>query len=211
MKWKKYCMLFFLIFVGTEAILYIHSIITFSGNMVHLPNTKSVRIPKNFFGIEGKSKYTINSIGLRGKLPSKKQSFIIAFGNSTTQCSYLDDTETWASIAEKTLKEKHKQDVIFNICARGGLAAAHNVEHLKALINQGVKFDTAILLTGISELNSWANGYKFKQLSKVQKRKAFKEGVFRWSYYPKKFSELMIAQYAKKQSKAITNLSLIHI
>lgn len=50
-------------------------------------------------GIEGESHFTTGPDGIRGTVPpAPGQRRIITLGGSTTECVYLDDTETWSAL-----------------------------------------------------------------------------------------------------------------
>lgn len=51
-------------------------------------------------------RYCINRLGLRGGLPTDASLRIIALGNSTTECAYIDDAATWPHLLERALSER---------------------------------------------------------------------------------------------------------
>ena len=46
-------------------------------------------------GMDSVVRYCINRLGLRGTLPDDSAVRIITLGNSTTECAYIDDADTW--------------------------------------------------------------------------------------------------------------------
>jgi lysophospholipase L1-like esterase len=115
-------------------------------------------------GIKDTSFFKINSIGFRGD--EKKDSdlvHIVAIGGSTTECLYLDQSETWPALLEKYLnKSSDKKIQVFN-GGRSGLNSNHHLIQIQKLLENDNWIDVIIVLEGINDLQyalSLANDYK---------------------------------------------------
>jgi hypothetical protein len=78
------------------------------------PNLKKELQPNSsiFSGIEGNSYFVTNSIGFRAdELPKESCKQIIAIGGSTTECYYLDQSETWTDLLQQGLNKWSKTPV----------------------------------------------------------------------------------------------------
>src|SRR4051812_23284829 len=56
--------------------------------------------PEVFYGVKGLKHFSINSKGFRGKEFAEKDAKYITIGGSTTECLYLDDSETWTALLQ---------------------------------------------------------------------------------------------------------------
>ncbi|BBM84213.1 SGNH/GDSL hydrolase family protein [Candidatus Uabimicrobium amorphum] len=190
-----------LLLIVAEALLYLHAIVNFSGNMVHLSNHKSTRnVGNTFYGISDVSNYTINHLGLRGKSPSNKDFFAISFGNSTTECLLLDDKETWSQLTMDVINtQQQQQPFTLNISAKSGLRPYHNVMHLNSLLDKGISFKLAIFLPCF--IAGLDRGYR--ELTEEDKSKAFANSVVFPKTFPPRLRETLLYQAWKDLGKRI--------
>lgn len=102
-------------------------------------------------GITGASRYIINQDGLRGDpLPHDDTYKILAIGGSTTECVYLDETETWPYLLQQSLAGKNK--VWVGNAGRSGLNTKSHILQLTHLTEQYRGIDAVIMLIGVNDL-----------------------------------------------------------
>lgn len=113
------------------------------------PNLQYVFYPDSniIYGIKEKSTFTINSEGFRGKeFENNQTKKYLCLGGSTTECLYLDDTETWpALLAKKTGCQ------IGNI-GKSACTSRENYLQLKYVVPQMGKIDGIIIMVGFNDL-----------------------------------------------------------
>jgi lysophospholipase L1-like esterase len=128
-----------------------------SKHYVWPPNMEKVFLPapEHMPGIFGPSRFSINSDGIRGdELPSQSTLNILCIGGSTTECLYLDQSETWPHLVQVQLQEKlrpQQQVWIGNI----GMAGRRTREHLlqmQKLLPELDRVDAVILLVGCNDI-----------------------------------------------------------
>jgi hypothetical protein len=126
---------------------------------VHLlpPNTRRLFEPNpaDMWGVDGESRYTINSLGVRGPelLPRDAAYRILCVGGSTTQCLYLDDNESWPHLLGGLLTQRAR-DMTFWV-GNAGIAGYSTIPHL-AFITKGdlwKEMDCVLFLVGANDLN----------------------------------------------------------
>jgi lysophospholipase L1-like esterase len=119
------------------------------------PDLKQYFLPDSavFAGIKDTSFFKINSSGFRGN--EKKDSnliHIVTIGGSTTECLYLDQSETWPALLEKFLNESFNEKFqIFN-GGRSGLNSNHHLLQIQKLLEEDNWIDVIIVLEGINDL-----------------------------------------------------------
>jgi len=91
--------------------------------------------PEFIPGVEGQATITFNEVGLRGPaLPAGNAIYkIIAVGGSTTQCFYLDDSETWPSLAMTQLNQQQRLPVWVGNAGVNGHTCAHHLAVLRSV------------------------------------------------------------------------------
>jgi lysophospholipase L1-like esterase len=124
---------------------------------IHLrrPGTETIYHPQPgvMRGISGVSHTKINSWGLRGDEPppADKTVRILCLGASSTNCTYLDESETWASVLQKTLNAEdptHRYWV-----GNAGIPSLTTQQHLEFLEKLPIPgaVDCVILQAGIND------------------------------------------------------------
>lgn len=106
-------------------------------------------------GIEGESRYIVNALGVRGDEFSPDQTYrILALGGSSTECHYLDQSETWTGLLQNKLNEYTSGHKIWigNI-GKGGTNTRHHILHMKCLLQQYPNINAIIVLAGINDLS----------------------------------------------------------
>lgn len=101
-------------------------------------------------GITGPSRYVINQDGWRGDLlPHDDTTYkILAIGGSTTECVYLDETETWPYILQQSLSTTSK--VWVGNAGRSGLNTRNHIVQL-AHLSKSRSLDAIIMLLGVND------------------------------------------------------------
>ncbi|MEX2140061.1 MAG: SGNH/GDSL hydrolase family protein [Pirellulales bacterium] len=112
-------------------------------------------IPEIMPGISGESRFTVNSLGIRGpELPERSVAYrILCVGGSTTECLYLDDAESWPHLLAARLNESRPEKPVWvgNI-GRSGFSTPHHLKFIQEspLIEE---IDCVMLLVGYNDLS----------------------------------------------------------
>ena len=112
--------------------------------------------PKIMPGIEGVSRYFVNSMGVRGDEFSHDDTYrILAIGGSTTECNYLDQSETWQFLLQEKLnKNTQNHKVWVGNVGKGGITSRHHILQMKYLLPQFEDIDAVIMLLGLNDLSN---------------------------------------------------------
>lgn len=121
------------------------------------PNLKKTLYPNSEVqpGIYGESHFQTNSVGFRSdEIPLEEHLNIVAIGGSTTECYYLDQTETWTDLLQNQLTDNLAKKVWVGNMGKSGLHAGHHVQQLQYLIEDHTvdQPDLLIVLVGINDL-----------------------------------------------------------
>jgi lysophospholipase L1-like esterase len=106
-------------------------------------------------GISGPSWFITNSHGIRGDelMPSHTYR-ILAIGGSSTECLFLDQSETWPYLLQKTLnKNTSKQNIWVGNAGMSGKTTRHHLTAMQYLPLRKMRIDTIILLIGINDFS----------------------------------------------------------
>lgn len=118
-------------------------------------NTTFNPLPGAMPGIEGESRFIINSVGIRGEefhSASNQEYRILTIGGSTTECLYLDQTEAWPYILEEYLnKTADGRDVWVGNVGKSGMNTRDHIMHMKYLLPEYPEIDTIIILVGAND------------------------------------------------------------
>ncbi len=126
------------------------------GYYIWPPNHKTIFKPNQEVipGISGDSLFVTNSHGIRGDEMGPQHTYrILAIGGSTTQCSLLDQSETWTCLLQEKLNGPASHQKVW--VGNGGVSGTTTRHHLMALQYLPVrelKIDAVILLMGINDL-----------------------------------------------------------
>ncbi|MCD4747212.1 MAG: SGNH/GDSL hydrolase family protein [Bacteroidales bacterium] len=122
---------------------------------IRTPDLKKVFKPNHGImpGVSGESVFIINSQGIRGdELTSSHTYKIIAIGGSTTECLYLDQSETWLYLLQETInKNVCNQNVWVGNAGISGRTTRHHLIALQYLPLKELKIDAIIFLIGIND------------------------------------------------------------
>lgn len=117
-------------------------------------------IPEVLVGIHGESRVKANSQGIRGdELGPDAGLRILAIGGSTTECLYLDQSETWpARLQEDLAQTLPGHRVWVGNAGRSGLNTREHIFQLRHLLVELPDLDAVVFLIGINDL-----GLKLRQ------------------------------------------------
>lgn len=136
-------------------------------------------------GIEGRARFSVNSLGLRGDElpPGDSVRRILVVGGSTTENVYLDDTETWTHVLQSALgRAGTGAPVWVGAAGRGGMNARDHVVQVAQLLEHVPRPDRLVVLVGVNDLTvALAQGDTFRpppplsdpEARKAQERRAF--------------------------------------
>lgn len=127
-------------------------------------------------GIEGISRYRVNSFGIRGRNfgPDGSEYRILAVGGSTTECAQLDETEVWTSLLERALESASDgRRVWVGNVGRSGMTTREHVLHLEHLLPQYPRIDVVLSLVGANDMLSALRQGSRYQPSKPDLSRAF--------------------------------------
>lgn len=113
--------------------------------------------PGTMPGIEGESRFTINSAGIRGEEFSGRQGYrILAIGGSTTECLYLDDLEAWPRLLQDYLNDQlNRTDIWVGNVGVSGHNSEHHILQIDKLVAQYPRIDMVVVLVGGNDLGRW--------------------------------------------------------
>lgn len=134
-------------------------------NSYYIPNSYYIWTPhlKRVFnpdrdimlGISGQSRFATNSLGMRGDELTPAHSYrILAIGGSTTICLYLDQSETWPHLLQKTLNENTpNHNVWVGNAGMMGKTTRHHLTAMQYLPLEEMRIDAIILLVGVNDFS----------------------------------------------------------
>ncbi len=105
-------------------------------------------------GLEGPSKFTTNSVGIRGDEFNDTQQYrLLAVGGSTTACVYLDDSEAWPHLVQDRMDARLGPGATWvgNVGRPGHMTAQHILQ-IEKLLPQQPKIDAVVLLVGVNDM-----------------------------------------------------------
>jgi lysophospholipase L1-like esterase len=106
-------------------------------------------------GISGLSLFSTNSHGIRGDeiMPSHTYR-ILTIGGSTTECLFLDQSETWQYLLQKTLNESTSNQYVWvGNAGASGKTTRHHLTAMQYLPIREMKIDVIILLIGANDFS----------------------------------------------------------
>lgn len=110
-------------------------------------------------GINGFSLYTTNAVGIRGdEYQADGRYNILAIGGSTTETTYLDDSESWTHLLQNELNQENGRlpgldpdmSVWVGNVGRSGHGLVEHIHALQYFVPQ-YRFDAVIILAGIND------------------------------------------------------------
>ena len=103
-------------------------------------------------GISGVSHFTTDQYGIRGDPYTDDNRYhILAIGGSTTEVTYLDNTEAWPYLVQETVNENLTDRVWVGNIGRSGHGLVENIHALRYFVPQ-FRIDAVILMIGINDL-----------------------------------------------------------
>jgi len=125
------------------------------------PNMSMVFHPRSDVmpGVSGAAHYTTNSLGIRGsELPSNRAvPRVLCLGGSTTECAYLDETETWPSLLMQYLNETTAGTKDKCWVGNAGISGFNSRHHLRFARESELmdEIDCLVLLVGINDFTKF--------------------------------------------------------
>jgi lysophospholipase L1-like esterase len=106
-------------------------------------------------GVHGPSRFVTSSIGIRGdEIPAEPSYRILAIGGSTTECLFLDQTETWPHLLQQRLSEASPtRRVWVGNAGKSGLTTRDHIVQLRYLLPELPRLDAIVFLTGVNDLS----------------------------------------------------------
>lgn len=116
-------------------------------NLIFSPKTEIMP------GIYGESKFSTNSLGLRGSEIKEIHNYkILATGGSTVEDLYLDQEESWVRIVERETSAKSpKYDLWIGNAGKSGQNSRDHYIQLKYLLLQIPEIDAVMILVGLND------------------------------------------------------------
>lgn len=111
--------------------------------------------PEIMPGVQGKATFLTNSDGIRGDEMSPQHTYrILAVGGSTTQCSYLDQAESWPYRLQQLLNKEfgHDHRIWVGNSGKSGHDTRDHIVQLEYILPQHNEIDTVILLVGANDI-----------------------------------------------------------
>ncbi|MBX9789536.1 MAG: SGNH/GDSL hydrolase family protein [Pirellulales bacterium] len=125
---------------------------------VRPPNLRIVFHPRGDImpGVSGDACYCTNSDGLRGSEipPPGAGQRIICLGGSTTECTYLDDAETWPALVAEALNSSDSSKEMHVWVGAAAVSGAGTREHLRFVETSPLmsEIDLLVVLCGVNDL-----------------------------------------------------------
>lgn len=105
--------------------------------------------PSILYGISGSKKFSTNSSGYRSINDFSPQTENwLCVGGSTTECTYLDDSQTWYSLLEKKLGSQFR---IASIGKSGHISKNH-YNYLNRILSEDKNIKGVVLMCGLNDL-----------------------------------------------------------
>jgi len=129
----------------------------FNGYCVWPQNMDQTLSPKTEImpGVNGKSRFTTNEYGIRGRNFARGDDYrILAVGGSTTECVFLDDSETWPHLLGVYLGDRLRSTKVWvGNAGNSGTTTANYIEVMEKALPQLPSIDAVVLLVGINDLS----------------------------------------------------------
>jgi len=104
-------------------------------------------------GIHGESRFIVNSKGIRAdELTPDCRYKILALGGSSTECTFLDQQETWPWLLQERLARAINARVWVGNAGKSGNTTHHNILQMRYLLQDISGIDAVIVLAGINDL-----------------------------------------------------------
>jgi hypothetical protein len=110
--------------------------------------------PEVLPGVQGPTRFVINSSGIRGDEFSASQHYrIMTIGGSSTECLYLDERVAWPR-ALQTILDRARPDLrawVGNL-GKSGFNTRHHILQMQYLLPQLPHLDAIVVLVGINDM-----------------------------------------------------------
>lgn len=118
------------------------------------PNLEKVfrPLPGALPGVTGNARFVTNSWGIRGDEFSRDQQYrILAIGGSTTECLYLDQSESWPGLLQDRLNRLKVINVWVGNVGASGKRIRDHVLQMQHLLPQYPRIDAVLMLVGVND------------------------------------------------------------
>jgi lysophospholipase L1-like esterase len=123
-------------------------------------------VPGVMPGVSGSSLFAVNSEGMRGDPYFVDYDYkILAVGGSTTECLYLDQSESWPYLLQGVLREESNANVFVGNVGRSGNNTRHHYYQIKYLLDQYPDIDLILVLVGINDLHLYLSDPSYKSFN----------------------------------------------
>jgi lysophospholipase L1-like esterase len=126
-----------------------------NGYYIWPPGLKKVFLPSEDImpGISGPSRFVTNSAGIRGDDFRSSDTYrILAIGGSTTECLYLDQSETWPLLLQNYLNDAAgHHNVWVGNAGMSGKTTRHHITAMEYMPLRDMRIDMIILLIGVND------------------------------------------------------------
>jgi lysophospholipase L1-like esterase len=103
-------------------------------------------------GVSGDARYQTNRWGLRGdELEPRHRYRILAIGASTTECLYLDQSETWTELLQDALNRRLGGAAWVGNGGYSGHTTRHHLMAIEHLPLDRMEIDAVVLLPGVND------------------------------------------------------------
>ncbi|HWB63952.1 MAG TPA: GDSL-type esterase/lipase family protein [Chitinophagales bacterium] len=103
-------------------------------------------------GVNGAKEFSINASGVRGDGFEKGKPNTLFIGGSTTECLYLDNSETWWHLWAQERRRSNPADENFGSVGKSGCTSIENYLQLKYIVPQLKYVNRVVLMIGINDL-----------------------------------------------------------
>jgi lysophospholipase L1-like esterase len=105
-------------------------------------------------GIHGESHFLTDRFGYRSDgSPARADLRLLTLGGSTTECLYLDQTETWPRLLQDWLRSRTGRTAWVANAGKSGLNTYHHVVQVERLLAQSPDFDVVVLFVGLNDMH----------------------------------------------------------
>lgn len=119
--------------------------------------------PEVMPGVEGLSQYSVNRYGFRAdEIPRRRDTpRVLCIGGSTTECLYLDQSETWPALLQDALREQLSEPSLWvGNAGYSGYGTSHHlalVQHAEIVLQT----DCLVFLVGMNDFMLELRGFDF--------------------------------------------------
>ncbi len=108
-------------------------------------------------GVSGLSRFTTNSLGLRGPELGDERHRLLVMGGSTAACTALDDGEAWPEVMRERVNALTHDPRFLWVANAGvdGKASRHHLMQATYLLPELPKLDHVLVYAGLNDVGHW--------------------------------------------------------